>query len=208
MIQTRSVVLKNLDPKIFKDKIFYYESVLNNPEQIIQMLEQTDEELTEDSLISSWHNWTSSNADHQFGYRKVTSPSSMQLASETVLEIYMTLINTLDMVGEHYAKSLSIPKGDSAPISISKYLPNEYMGPHADEGDPRAHFSAVLYLNDNFEGGGLGFPNQDVFIMPKAGSVIVFPSVQPYVHDPKPASEIKYISPAFWFVENSPLISA
>lgn len=200
--------MSNLDPKVFAEKIFYYEEVMPNSKEIIEQIEATNDELTDQSLISSWHDWTSSNLDHQFGYRKTTNPSVMQAATENVLSIYMHLINTLDMVGKDYAERLGIPKGVQAPISISKYLPNEYMGPHADEGDPRAHFSAVLYLNDNFEGGGLGFPNQDVFIMPKAGSVIVFPSVQPYVHDPKPAAEIKYISPAFWFVENSPLISA
>lgn len=197
-----------LNPQIFAEKIFYYESALKDPQGIIDALESTDPQLSEQTLVSSWHSWESSNDKHQFGYRKTTNPEAIQFATEDVLKIYMTLVNTLDMVGDDYASRLSMPKGDSAPISISKYLPNEYMGPHADEGDPRAHFSAVLYLNDNFDGGGLGFPNQDIFIQPKAGSIIVFPSVQPYVHDPKPASGTKYISPAFWFVENSPLISA
>ena len=196
-----------MNKTIYADKIFYYASVLSNTQEIIDLLEITDSELNDNSLISSWHDWKSSNENHQFGYRKITNPESNSL-NKNVNKIYDSLKSVLDMVGEDYSKSLSIPKGTQAPISISKYLANEYMGPHADEGDPRAHFSAVLYLNDNFEGGGLEFPNQDIFIRPTAGSVIVFPSVQPYVHDPKPASEIKYISPAFWFVENSPLIAS
>lgn len=199
--------LKNLDPEIFANKIFYYESAVANPQKIIDGLESTNDELTSTSLISCWHDWKSSNMDHQFGYRKITNPDAIQFSKDDVRELYLELLNTLDLVGEHYSSALGIPKGISAPISISKYLPNEYMGPHADEGDPRAHFSAVLYLNDNFDGGGLGFPNQDIFIQPKAGSIIVFPSLQPYVHDPKPASDTKYISPAFWFVENSPILS-
>ena len=197
-----------MNKTVFADKIFYYEDVIGDPGRIVDLIESTENELNDTSLISSWHEWTSSNMDHKFGYRKVTNPSMIQVASEEVSELYLTLMNALDLVGEDYSKSLNIPKGVSAPISISKYLANEYMGPHADEGDPRAHFSAVLYLNDNYQGGGLGFPNQDIFIQPKAGSIIVFPSVQPYVHDPKPADGVKYISPAFWFVENSPLISA
>jgi hypothetical protein len=195
-----------MNKTVYSEKIFYYQNVLDNPQEIIDLLELTDDRLSDNSLISCWHDWTSSNADHQFGYRKTTNPETNSV-DEDVNKIYNSLKIALDQVGEDYAMSLSIPKGTQAPISISKYLPNEYMGPHADEGDPRAHFSAVLYLNHNFEGGGLGFPNQDIFIRPTAGSIIVFPSVQPYVHDPKPASEIKYISPAFWFVENSPLIA-
>lgn len=202
------MVLKSLNPKIFAEKIFYFESVLENSDQIVSLIEDTNNDLSENSLISSWHAWESSSGDHSFGFRKFTNPEKYDTAKDEVLSIYDSISAVLKSTGEYYADALNIPVGVSAPISISKYLPNEYMGPHADEGDPRAHFSAVLYLNDNFSGGGLGFPNQDVFIMPKAGSVIVFPSWQPYVHDPKPATEVKYISPAFWFVENSPLKSA
>ena len=34
--------------------------------------------------------------------------------------------------------------------------------------------SAMLYLNDDYEGGELYFPNQDFFIKPKVGTVIFF----------------------------------
>lgn len=198
--------MQNLKPKIYNEKIFYYEGIVDNPSELIQTLEDTDNQLSDTTLISSWHDWKSSNSDHQFGYRKHTNPDSVE-TNDDVSAAYNTLKNALDLVGDHYSETLQIPKGTQAPISISKYLPNEYMGPHADEGDPRAHFSAVLYLNDNFEDGGLEFPNQGAFIKPSAGSIIVFPSWQPFVHDPKPANNVKYISPAFWFVENSPLKS-
>lgn len=196
-----------MQKEIYADNIFYYTSVIENPQHIIDMLEETDALLTDESLISCWHDWTSSNADHQFGYRKVTNEESFASSTDQVRSIYAVLNEALISVGKDYSDTLGIPNGAKAPISISKYLPNEYMGPHADEGHPEAHFSAVLYLNDNFNGGGLGFPNQNVFIQPKAGSIIVFPSVQPYVHDPKPADDVKYISPAFWFTENSPFSS-
>lgn len=198
------MALKNLSPKIFAEKIFYFEEIIENPQDIVEGLEASDNMLTDSSLLSAWHPWESSSGDHTFGYRKFTNPDEYSKAEESIRWIYNVIHEALSAAGSHYSEALSVPLGTSAPISVSKYLPNEYMGPHADEGDPRAHFSAVLYLNDNFDGGGLEFPNQDVFIFPKAGSIIVFPSWQPYIHDPKPATENKYISPAFWFVENSP----
>jgi predicted 2-oxoglutarate/Fe(II)-dependent dioxygenase YbiX len=59
--------------------------------------------------------------------------------------------------------------------------------------------SAVIYLNDDYEGGELRFPEQDVMIKPEAGSVIVFPSVEPFYHQSMPLKTgTKYMVPAFW----------
>ena len=43
-------------------------------------------------------------------------------------------------------------------------------------------FSAILFLNDNFEGGDLVFPNQDVVISAKKNKLVIFPSSNEYVH--------------------------
>ena len=196
-----------MNPVIYADKIFYFEGIIPNPDQIISVLEDSDSNVSEIDLITSWSMWSSSNDDYIFGYRKSTNFEKMSSAAPDVKSAYSLISNALDEAGKYYSDTLKIPLGIQAPISISKYVPNAYMGPHADEGH-RSHISAVLYLNDNFQGGGLEFPNQGVFIKPKAGSIIVFPSVQPFVHDPKPADGVKYISPAFWFLDNSPLIQA
>lgn len=113
--------------------------------------------------------------------------------------IYDTLNDVLASVGAHYSNTLNIPLGKQAPISISKYYSGSGMGPHTDAG-PIAHLSAVLYLNDNYEGGELAFPNHDIVVKPSAGSIIMFPSIEPYVHDPRNViSGEKYIAPSFWF---------
>jgi len=44
--------MPNLNPKIFHEKIFYYESVLENPNEIIDLIEQTNNILTENDAIS------------------------------------------------------------------------------------------------------------------------------------------------------------
>jgi hypothetical protein len=41
-----------LKPKIFADKIFYFESIIPETEQIIDIIEQTDTQLTEKDVIS------------------------------------------------------------------------------------------------------------------------------------------------------------
>ena len=79
--------------------------------------------------------------------------------------------------------------------------------PHADkewnDGSPGEQnyydIGSVVYLNDDYTGGELEFPNQNVKIKPEAGSIIVFPSSVPYLHQ---SNEIlsgeKYMCPGFW----------
>lgn len=188
-----------LSPQILEERIFYYENVLDNPQDIIDQINSIDSAITEDDVIEKWEDWKSSNDDYIFGQRKFSNPEKYASSSEQVNAIYDTLTSTLEVVGQHYANALNIPLGKQAPISISKYYSGSGMGPHTDSS-PIAHLSAVLYLNDNYSGGELAFPNHGIVVKPSAGSIIVFPSVEPYVHDPKTviAGE-KYISPSFWF---------
>jgi hypothetical protein len=109
--------------------------------------------------------------------------------------------------------------------AIKKYMPGTFMGSHFDqqEGDRRLRYSMVMYLNDDYEGGEISFNVKDgvltstddaasedfnsplnhdrimFHVKPKAGSVIIFPSTDPYSHTAhliKGGS--KYMVPSFW----------
>lgn len=189
----------DISPTILEDKIFYYEGILNDSDKILDLINSTDKNLREEDIFEKWEPWKSSNDDYIFGERKFSNPEKYETTSYLVKFIYDSLNNALDSAGSHYAKTLNIPLGKQAPISISKYYSGSGMGPHTDSG-PIAHLSAVLYLNDDYSGGELGFPNHGITIKPTAGSIVIFPSVEPYVHDPKTViSGEKYISPSFWF---------
>jgi predicted 2-oxoglutarate/Fe(II)-dependent dioxygenase YbiX len=91
-------------------------------------------------------------------------------------------------------------------FNIKKYNEGADMGPHVDSSDPtnieHPVISGVMYLNDNYEGGEINFPNQGVSIKPKAGSVIIFPSTDPYLHHPQKIDYgTKYMVPLFWYKE-------
>jgi predicted 2-oxoglutarate/Fe(II)-dependent dioxygenase YbiX len=47
---------------------------------------------------------------------------------------------------------------------------------HADTQSPRSIINALLYLTDQYEGGEIVFPEINIAIKPKAGSVVVFDS--------------------------------
>lgn len=72
---------------------------------------------------------------------------------------------------------------------------------HIDSGTlSTAHrfLSMLVYLNDIEKGGETCFPNWDVEVSPKQGSVAVFPSAFTHRHSANPpVKDYKYVIPAF-----------
>jgi predicted 2-oxoglutarate/Fe(II)-dependent dioxygenase YbiX len=193
-----------MKPTIYADKIFYYEGVIENPKRLVDLLESTDQDLTDADAITKWNEWVASGdgSKYVFGRQKHTDPSKLASSSSDVEFIYTTLAKVLTDYGKDYCTALGIEYMEPSPISISKYQEGAEMGPHVDwYGDPSIEpiMSAVLYLNDDCVGGELEFTEVGVKIKPSAGSIIIFPSVAPYYHQSlKIESGFKYMSPAFW----------
>lgn len=193
-----------MKPTIYADKIFYYEGAIENPGEIVDLLESTDSKLTEADAITKWSEWVASGegSKYTFGMQKHTDAFKLASSSDDVKTIYNTLVTALLKCGKDYCSTLGIEYLDPSPISISKYQKGAEMGPHVDwYGDPSIEpiMSAVLYLNDDCVGGELEFTEMGVKIKPTAGSIIIFPSVAPYYHQSlRVESGFKYMSPAFW----------
>jgi 2OG-Fe(II) oxygenase superfamily len=68
---------------------------------------------------------------------------------------------------------------------------------------PQRDYTGLVYLNDNFTGGELVFPDRDVVIAPKPGLLVAFPSNHEFVHAvPNLLSGKRYSLPV-WFTVNS-----
>jgi hypothetical protein len=60
---------------------------------------------------------------------------------------------------------------------VRKYTEGSFMLPHSDGGAGIVpSFTALLWFNEDFEGGELEFPDLDLIVKPETGSVLVFPS--------------------------------
>jgi predicted 2-oxoglutarate/Fe(II)-dependent dioxygenase YbiX len=94
-----------------------------------------------------------------------------------------------------------------------KWLPGQLQMPHADKelhdgpdaGTPNDFpwydLAGLFYLNDDYEGGELYFPNQDVQFKPKAGAAYFFPGDKNYIHGvTEIKSGIRYTVPFFWTI--------
>lgn len=86
--------------------------------------------------------------------------------------------------------------------SLTKWEPGAFTGLHADTAGarmPHLIFSAVLYFNDNFEGGEINFPGQRITHKPVARQLALFRSTREFAHEVLPViSGIRYTLP-LWF---------
>lgn len=81
-----------------------------------------------------------------------------------------------------YAKTMGIEFEKSVWIrepELVKWEPGAALASHVDGPGrlppPNLTVGALVYLNDNYEGGELYFPEYDVLIKPKAGDLVFFP---------------------------------
>lgn len=68
-----------------------------------------------------------------------------------------------------------------------------------DNGTSHRKFSSLLYLNDKFDGGNLWFPNQNIEVVPKPNTLVLFPATFEYMHGVKAVTNgIRYSILEFW----------
>jgi len=195
--------------EVLEDNIYYYKNVIPNSNKFIEEIESLDKLDYKNSHLTEWMRWVSSNdPDDIFGEYKsgaFTMPEPNSDIDARYALIVSTILNAINLCVADYSKSLNKDLGFMPnEITIRKYFPPAQMGPHIDceEDDEEARLTAsiVLYLNDNYTGGDLSFPEQGIKIKPEAGSLVIFPSVKPYFHASTPLiSGNKYMCPAFMF---------
>jgi|TARA_R110002153_G_scaffold103288_3_gene240394 hypothetical protein len=110
-----------------------------------------------------------------------------------------------------YYEEYSYPEN----TELVKWIPGDSMSIHSDnswtEGNgletqkgkdhPTKYrtYSAIFYINDDYEGGEIYFPNWDIEIKPKTGSLVIFPSNEEYIHGVKEVKNLNRYSIAVWY---------
>jgi hypothetical protein len=91
---------------------------------------------------------------------------------------------------------LDLMKRSSEPLycehlSIARWPEGYDLSPHADAENPKGSpphpypwrdYAMITFLNEDFDGGVLYFPNQKLEIKPKTGYTIYFPGTLEYLH--------------------------
>jgi len=190
------------------ENIFYFESILKDPQGVIKEIEYLDQFLNESTSMTPWRTWHPNDSDH-FVYGDTKDYNQNLRSEDTELNKRIAALGdklktVLDACINIYGVEKEIYVGFNKNLMIKKYDEGQQMGPHVDSMDDSidvsdSTVSAVLYLNDDYVGGELNFVKQGVKIKPKAGSVVVFPSHRPYFHESLPLIKgTKYMSPIVW----------
>jgi hypothetical protein len=134
-----------------------------------------------------------------------------------ISKIDTSIIDTIEsMVARLKIEVDSYFSVDAAPTSpaMVRWLPGQFQMPHADKelhsgpdaGQPNDFpwydIAGLFYINDDYEGGELYFPNQGIQFKPKSGSAYFFPGDMNYIHGVgEIKSGIRYTVPFFWTIK-------
>lgn len=106
---------------------------------------------------------------------------------------------TFDPVEKNYMSLFNISLKSHNPYKILKYNTGGKFDSHMDDGGGNfRRVSTVYYLNDDYEGGELCFPQFGIELKPKAGDMVIFPSSYVYSHSVNPVISGNRYSIASW----------
>lgn len=91
---------------------------------------------------------------------------------ENIRKKIKTIVKTTD-------ENLIFTGGDT----IQRMYEGVKLHEHTDQHtDPSVQYASILYLNDDYSGGELFFPNLNIEIKPKPGTLLIFPGSDKYNH--------------------------
>lgn len=152
--------------EILEDKIVYFTDAIENPQYLIEQIEDTDNYEDIYQSITKWHEWSACSGEHYvYGKQKNvytenlnSLPTELKGKAEYIID---TIKNAFMQASIKYAEIVQ-EKDDInlfSGFAINKYMEGTMMGGHYDqqEGDQRLKYSLVMYLNDDYEGGEISF---------------------------------------------------
>jgi len=117
-------------------------------------------------------------------------------------EIFEILKKTSELVYKKITDfyDIAINPHRESRLHVVKFVKGFYLVPHVDtlssEGN---HIASVYYINDDYSGGEIDFPDHSLKIKPKANSLIIFPGNENYVHGVNEIIDNDRYSSAMWF---------
>ena len=159
------------------------------------VLSTTGEYQWQDAMVS-----TSEVADSYARNAKDFKISSNNLGPKTeknapLYQVHNNIFNILRVCTGDYGSYWGVGLQSYEAFNFVKYDgPGTQFKVHADHGPTYvATTSAVIYLNDDYEGGELLFPRFGLKLKPKAGDIVIFPSTYVYEHSSEELlSGVKY----------------
>jgi hypothetical protein len=201
----RKTAMSELNHIELYPKIDVYRNVLDNPNELYEIMNQSEKTSDGKYFLRTWDQWA------HFG--TYTQKKDMGEVSQDILseEMFIKEKKFVEEVEAAYTKvildyverhGIELPEGwHFSGCSYSKYnakidtlLNKMTMQYHTDHitsqkdmpGD-KFFITCTMYINDDYDGGDIEFYIDGKLInhKPKAGDILVFPSTEPYYHGVK-----------------------
>lgn len=191
-----------------KDNIVEVENFLT-PSEVTYlsnfMKTNTHWDITEDQ----WNDEGVQIYDASYWKDRVATWNTLEKANQDVIMVISNAILRMKPVVEKFFNVEAFPTRPA----LVRWTPGTLQIPHADKelhtgedaGKPNAFpwydLAGLFYLNDEYEGGELYFPNQGVQFKPKVGAAYFFPGDMNYIHGiTEITSGERYTCPFFWTI--------
>ena len=121
-----------------------------------------------------------------------------------------------DLVLENFCNkyNIAIKRKPWVELHFIKWSPGMGSGLHSDcqypNGDPlmksnyyKLNITALVYPNNSYLGGAIGWPDYDIEIKPEPGDLVIFPANNDYLHYVKDVEEgVRYTMPIWYTFDN------
>jgi Rps23 Pro-64 3,4-dihydroxylase Tpa1-like proline 4-hydroxylase len=176
-----------------------YNNIINDPQGLINKIEDLEEKRSNSNgytsqFVQEWKAWDYDHGNAEktvFCWQKfLPKPediSNSDLFYKEQHEISSELFGALDKALNHYFTLYPYAqkniKAREKTMHLLKYKESGFLPAHSDHGISSRVLSALLYLNDDYEGGNIRFPHAGLDLKPEAGTILFFPSNFVYVHE-------------------------
>ena len=147
--------------------------------------------------------------DSSYWDDRVATFPTIERQNPEIPKIIMQMVERLKIEVDSF---FSVDAHPTSPAMV-RWLPGQLQMPHADkelhEGENRGKpndfpyydIAGLFYINDDYEGGELYFPNQGIEFKPKAGAAYFFPGDMNFIHGVREIkSGTRYTVPFFWTI--------
>ena len=209
-----------MDYEIKTAGMVYYKNAIQDTQQVIESIEYVQDQLAKgiESAAEPWHEWNGANPDlEKFCIRHfITEPHNIDRLDPlypNISFIYEKIFGGIERAYTHYSTKLyphasQNIKSTEGLLSVLKYIKSGYLPEHQDQGVSSRVLSTVAYLNDDYVGGEIYFPQVDIEIKPEAGSIVFFPSNFVFTHTVKPIIKgFRYAVPQWYHSLKEPRMS-
>jgi Rps23 Pro-64 3,4-dihydroxylase Tpa1-like proline 4-hydroxylase len=179
--------------------VVYYKNIIKDPYDLINKIESLEEKRNLETnyrseFVKPWQAWDYDHGNKEktiFCWQKfLPKPENIDVNDkfykeqhEISSQLFDGLENGLNHYFSLYPYAEKNIKSREKTMHLLKYKESGFLPAHSDHGISSRVLSALLYLNDDYDGGNIRFPHCNIDMKPEAGSLLFFPSNFIYVHE-------------------------